>query len=265
LRFLEIPLDQVIVEDRLREVDENKVASFAISMAQTGQITPIEVKMHPKGDSKYLLVAGAHRLAAAHVIGLPKIEAVLFEGDSDAARLREIDENLFRNELTPFDQANFLAERRVLWERLHGSIKRGGDRRSKSQVEPLIDALKKPSFFKETAKTFGLPQTVIKRALSRRAHIAPGVWEALRGTAAAANGSLLDKLSKLPLETQQEVLATATERGCDMKVAARIVTQLPPKDPRIAQFNALHLAWKCADPDVWADFLKKVKSGALKK
>ena len=258
--FLEIPLDQIIVEDRLREVDENKVASFAISMAQSGQITPIEVKPHPKSDGRYLLVAGAHRLAAAHVIGLPTIEAVLFDGNSDEARLREIDENLFRNELTPFDQANFLAERRVIWERLHGDIKRGGDRRSKNQVEPLIDALKKPSFFKETAKTFGLPTSVIKRALSRRAHISRELWQALRGTDAADNGALLDKLCRLSVEEQVEVLATVTERGCAFAEAVRVVTQAPPKDPRIAQFDALVTAWNRAEPEARADFLKFLKA-----
>ncbi|MHB1305209.1 MAG: ParB/RepB/Spo0J family partition protein [Acidiphilium sp.] len=215
--LLEIDIERIDVVDRLREVDLAQADQIALSMKEVGQITPIEVRSTSAG--RYELVSGAHRLAAAQRIGLTTISAVLFEGDDETARLREIDENLYRRELSPFDQAEFLAERRVVWERLYGAPKRGGDRRSKGQIVPLADAMRQSGFVKETAARFNLHPKTVKRALTRKAHIAPAVWSAIKGTAAAENGSLLDKLRKAEPDIQVAALELSRERGCGLDVA----------------------------------------------
>src|SRR5580658_2190212 len=93
-------------EDRLRAIDPDKVAEFAISMADVGQLTPIEVA--ERDALGHRIIYGAHRWAAAPIAGLPFIRAIIFTGTADERRLREIDENLFRSELTPYDEAAFL-------------------------------------------------------------------------------------------------------------------------------------------------------------
>lgn len=258
-RLITIKLTQIDTSGRLRDVDMDDARRLAASM-QDGeirrQITPISVRQ--VGEDQYKLTAGAHRVAAAEINGWEDIKAQIDDCDDDEAKLREIDENLYRSELSPFDQANFLAERREIWERMHGALKRGGDRRSKGQIVPLIEAMKAPGFFSETAQKFGLNEKTVKRALSRRAQIAPELWKALRNTPAANKGSLLDKIRKLPVEEQVDIADTIKERGCSVDHAVNLVTKPAPADPDIAAFDALRRAWTKASEATRRDFLKSI-------
>ncbi len=214
---LSLPISAILMNDRLRAVDVAEVDRLALSIKEVGQITPIEVRQID--ELRYSLVAGAHRLAACLRCGMQTVRAVLFEGDNNTARLREIDENLFRRELSAFDQAEFLAERRIVWEQMFGQVKRGGDRRAKAQVEPLLEALRKSGFLKDTSERLGLSRPVLKRALYRKAHMAEDVWASLRGTADAENGAFLDKLAKLDRDTQRAVVEFSKQRGCSAAAA----------------------------------------------
>ena len=118
MQICTIPLTSILVEDRLRSVDAERAAQIALSFREAGQITPIEVT--PEGaDGLHRLIAGAHRVEAARLAGMDVIQAVIFEGSDDAGRLREIDENLYRRELSDLDRAAFLAERLVIDVRVH--------------------------------------------------------------------------------------------------------------------------------------------------
>jgi ParB family chromosome partitioning protein len=252
-QVMRVSLDQIEVVGRLRDVDDAEVKKIAVSFSEVGQITPVEVVS--KNDGSYRLVAGAHRIAAAKQCGWAEIEAITFTDDLDDERLREIDENLARVELSPFDQANFLAERREIWERKYGVVKRGGDKRSKVPDDPLIEAVKRKGFFADTAERFGVNQKIIKRALTRRAHITPALWQALKATDAAKNAAMLDKVRKLNVDEQGVVLMTLQERGCTVGEAVRQVTKLPPRDPEELQFEALMAVWEKASPAVRKRFV----------
>lgn len=255
----DIALDLIDLGKRLRDVDQDKAAALALSMRERGLLSPIELREAPAG--RYKLNTGAHRFVGAQMLEWQKIRAIIVVCSDDEARLREIDENLFRNELSPFDQANFLEERRQIWERVHGAIKRGGDRRSKAQIEPLIDGIGRGgTFIKETAAKFGLPPTMVKRALTRKAQIAPKVWEVLRTTDAARNGSLLDKIRKLELEEQFAVAETIQERGCTVQQAVKIVSAPAEIDVDIRDYDALRLVWKRASPAARQQFLDFVEA-----
>lgn len=243
--ILTIPLVAIDVAGRLREIDLDEVEKLALSFKEAGQITPVEVRK--TGADIYVLVAGAHRIAAARRLGQTTIRAVLFSGDDDTARLREIDENLYRRELSPFDQAEFLEERRQVWERMHGTIRRGGDRRSKVQVAPLIEEVRRGApFVRETVQKFNLSRDTIKRAFARKAQIDATVWAAIRGTKAAENGALLDRLRKLDFETQRAVLDQSRERGCDLNVALSIMKRTDRKPVEFPLLAALERGWSKA-------------------
>ncbi len=77
---------------------------------------PIEVRAPGKSSRVYTLVAGAHWLAAVRSLGRTEIDAVVLAVDDIEARLREIDENLFRRELSALDRAVFLLKRQELYE-----------------------------------------------------------------------------------------------------------------------------------------------------
>ncbi len=259
----QVPLASIDLTGRLREIDMNAVEQLALSMKESGLITPIEVA--PIGADTYRLVAGAHRVAAAIRLGWPNINAVFFDGSADQARMREIDENLYRRELSPFDQSEFVAERREVWERLYGDVKRGGDRRSKGQIVPLRDAMRRSGFVKETATRFNLHPKAVKRALQRKAHIDQRVWQAIRGTKSAENASFLDKLSALDLETQLAVLDFAKERGCAFEVAFSTLRR-EAREPAIHPLlTAIERGWpKASEAErrLIREFIKNASNGA---
>lgn len=244
---VDIPLDAIDVVERLRDVSVAEAERIGASMLEIGQITPIAVTGPQNG--RYRLVAGAHRVEGARRVGIERLRAVVLDGSPDELRLREIDENLYRHELSAYDQAQFLDERRLVWERLYGPLKRGGDRRSKGQDVPLAEAMRRSGFVKATAQQFNLHPKAIKRALSRKAAIDPEVWSAIRGLSGAANAALLDRLRRLEYFDQQEVITRVKSRGQTLEHAVGQVwheRRRPPVEPT-PNLTAVEKAWNRAD------------------
>ncbi|SDH29625.1 ParB N-terminal domain-containing protein, partial [Roseospirillum parvum] len=191
-----VALSDVDVGDRLRAVDEAYAHLLAENIAEVGCLRqPIEVRRLTA--KTYRLIAGAHRLRAAELLGWSDIPAFVYQGSDEAARLREIDENLVRHELNPLDRAVFLAQRKEVYERLHPEAKRGGDRRSEAAADQT-DTMSVWSFSRDTAERCGLTDRTIRRAVSIATGLAPDVRRALVGTPLArAQKELLD-LARLP-------------------------------------------------------------------
>lgn len=247
-----LPVADILVGERLRMVDAEKVTQIALSLRQTGQITPIEVRPGP-GEKQYVLIAGAHRLAAAREAGMLMISASIFEGNADQVRLREIDENLYRHELNPFDQAAFLAERKDVYERLHPEAKQGGNRKG-DQTANL--AVWSKSFAADTAERLGLGERTVFRAISRHLAIEPKARGIIAGTHIAKKGSELDALGKVPRDRQAEIARFAVEKLCSIVEARRsVLNELPPARPDTG-FSALQTAFRKARATDKARFLE---------
>jgi ParB family chromosome partitioning protein len=135
--ILDLDLAAIDATGRLRKALPLRVEALAEDLDQRGLITPIEV-VGPLDDESYRLIYGAHRLAAAKLLGWAEIPAVVHAPDAFAdeaeARLREIRENLMRFELNALERAVSVAAWRDIYEAANGKVKRGGDRRKKSQV-----------------------------------------------------------------------------------------------------------------------------------
>ncbi|MDE2580110.1 MAG: ParB N-terminal domain-containing protein [Rhodospirillales bacterium] len=188
--LLVLPLDAVVIpDDRLREVDPDRAEAMAISMRERGQITPIEVE---KEGEIYKVVAGAHRVVAMRAAGFDKIAATVFEGSPDERRLREIDENLYRKELTPYDEAAFLAERLDIFRKLHGTLSKGRPKKSGASSHRFL-------FYAEVEGRFGLSVDKVKKSLARFEAFTPGQRAILRDFAATLSGAEIDALKRLPL------------------------------------------------------------------
>jgi ParB family chromosome partitioning protein len=132
--------------------------------------------------------------------GWEDIEALVFVGNADDARLREIDENLYRHELTPFDQATFLIERRAIFERRNVLTKLDISLRNGKSPRLGLD-----DFVKETKEKFNLGRSTILKALQRCGSIDRAVWNALREAPLAKSGADLDRLAGLEPDDQREV------------------------------------------------------------
>lgn len=257
-----LPLDVIDMDDRLRPVDAEKMAELRASMAEQGQLTPIEVA--PKEGGRWELVFGAHRLTAARDLALPDIAVQVFRGSADERRLREIDENLYRHELNPLDQAVFLAERRAIYERLHPETKHGRNQHTGGVAK--LATPRPRTFAEDVAARIGLSYRTVARALQRAETLHPDAIVALRGSALARKGAVLDALRDVPQAKQAAVvrllLSEAEDRPRTVAEARRVVLKeraAPPPDPlerlkgsirKLAAADRLALyEWLTEDPD----------------
>ncbi|WP_375689242.1 ParB/RepB/Spo0J family partition protein [Bartonella sp. AP57NXGY] len=127
-QFQKLALDVIVVPERIRPVDDEHAKALAQSIVREGLMNPITVRHTPNAkEGNYTLIAGAHRLRAAELLGYSDIDAVVVQADKDNAALLEVAENLFRNELSVIDRALFVQTYRELWEKKYGEIKVGGD------------------------------------------------------------------------------------------------------------------------------------------
>lgn len=258
-----IPIETIVSDDRLRQIDSDYVDFLTVSMDEVGLRTPVWVQ-EADHEGLHSLIAGAHRLEAARRLGWSDIRADVFSVDGIDARMLEIDENLFRRELTPLDRAVFLSERKELYEARHPEAKRGGDRRS-DQTDKLVSLI--PSFAEETAIKLGVDARTIFRALARAVHIAPDVQKKIATTWIAGKGAALDAIARLEPERQREVVALLLQDGGPRTVAAALMALngvAPASSASDDQYAALLKAWRRADErarDLFAAYL--VAEGAL--
>lgn len=195
-----VPLDLIDATDRLREVNEAYAEVLAHAFqGPGGQRTPIEIV---RRGERYRLVYGAHRFRAAEINGQAEIKAIVTDASDAELRLREIDENLIRHELTALDRARFLAERKRLYEALNPAAKHGGDRRSDQAANMAVW-----SFSADIADKVGLSERTIRRAVALAEALSPVVVERVRHTELASNQAALEALAKHPAERQEAAVA----------------------------------------------------------
>lgn len=239
-----IPVDQIHVGDRLRSVNPDHAALIAESFRTNGQMTPIEVRRDDEGG--FLLVAGAHRLEAAKLAGIAEISAIIVQVDEDTARLREIDENLCRRDLSELDRATFLAERKAVWTRMFPETAVFKRKKSQTNLSTI------GTFAEEVAERLGLSRRSIDRAINRHNALATDVRATLAHSRWADNGSVLDGLAKLPPEDQRKAAQALTrEEGPARNLAAAIAEFTSrPKGAAAAEaaqeYDRLINAWRKA-------------------
>jgi ParB family transcriptional regulator, chromosome partitioning protein len=253
MQIVQIAPSRVLVQDRLRAVDADYIDWLAASMDAHGLRSPIQVG-EADTDGRHRLISGAHRHAAAVQLGWETMPAVVFSGSELEAELLEIEENLVRRELSPLDQATFLAKHKAIWETLHPHTKHGGDRRRKSSRQ---DGGLKPAhalaqrFSAAAAKKLGLAERSVQRAVARYEALSPRIRERIASTWLADNGAALDDLvgraRRLTEAEQSRVLdivldpASGIRRVQDALIKLRIA---PPRRAAEAGASALRAAWE---------------------
>lgn len=254
---IKIKLADIDRSDRLRPVDRDRALLISASLNESGLDTPIKVRRAPKKSKQpYVLVIGGHRCAAAELLGWDEIDAFIVDLTADEARMQEVDENLYRAELTALDRAVFLAEKKRLYEKLHPETRHGGDRVS-DQV-PIFGNLV-PRFTDEVAERLGLGPSTIYRIL-QRANLPADIRARIAGTPIADNGSELDTLLKMePAQRHPALDLILNGKAARVAVAAkqlagvRDAAPLPEADVQLA---ALKRAWKAAGASARMQFLE---------
>jgi|FLYL01.1.fsa_nt_gi ParB family chromosome partitioning protein len=107
-RILAVPCDRITPPDhQLRaSINPDALEALAHSMAAVGLLQPI--RLAPDGD-RYRIVAGHRRFLAALRLGWKTIPAIIDSQADETALAQSLHENLFREALTPMDEARLCA------------------------------------------------------------------------------------------------------------------------------------------------------------
>ena len=97
---LRLALDEILVRENVRELDDAHVDNLAQSIALRGLLVPLIVR---PTDAGYELVAGYHRMAACRKLDLPDAPVVV--RDKEGSSADSAAENVTRKQLTPLEEA----------------------------------------------------------------------------------------------------------------------------------------------------------------
>ena len=259
-----IPLEDILVPDRLRAVDEDHALAISKSIAEHGLMNPVTVRQTPNGARAYTLVAGAHRLRGIELLQRDKVDAIVVKADANEAVLLEIAENLFRNDLSVMDRAVFVQTYRDVWEKTRGSINPKGGRPKNGIKLIQYSASPVDLIAQETANGFsvacadrlGMSVPSIKR-LNRIAQNLPReVRSVISGTTIADNQSQLLRLAKLDPEKRAKAHIAIREAKGDFGAAINLLEPPARKpDPELQILSRLIDAWERAKPATRKKFL----------
>ena len=155
LRVKEIPIKDIIVQDRARE-DLGSLTSLKKSIQKTGLINPITVAVTDEG---YKLLAGGRRLAAVKELGWDKIPAVVLnQNDEMEHKIIELHENLLRKNFSWQEEVKLKQQIHHLYVERHGLKQSPSDKEGWS--------------IRETAKILGESPTTVSKDL-RLAELMP--------------------------------------------------------------------------------------------
>ena len=172
---------------RLRSPDENKIKEISESIRTVGLLHPITI------DTDNYLICGFHRWSAYKLLEYETIPCIISDTSDLMNRLKEIMENLARNEIDEIEISAHIVERERILEKLGVRMKRGGNQYSKGLVTTT-----------ELAEQMGMSNKIyrIKRSID---NLHPEVKDALVGTEWARNMSNMYKLSKESDDIQLKV------------------------------------------------------------
>jgi ParB family chromosome partitioning protein len=221
------PLAAIDATGRLRPVDEAHAQLIAASMSEGCLIQPVVVRADASGNGLKLVVGG-HRLRGAAILGWDEIPAIMLEATDDEARQIEIDENLARKELTALERAEFLAERKRVYETLHPEVANGKAKKPKTEKAKVANLATFARFSKDAAKSTGLGERTIQRACELAGKLAPEAIALIRGTKVADNQAQLQALAELEPEQQKTVAGLIAAKAAGNIAKARIVAGFVP-------------------------------------
>ncbi|WP_353429456.1 ParB/RepB/Spo0J family partition protein [Paracoccus denitrificans] len=241
--------DLIELGHRLRPISVAGVATLVASLREIGQMTnPIVVRqLRRNGETRWVVLDGAHRLAAAEELGWNDVPVRVFECTDDQARIMEIDGNLSGAELNPLDTAVFLATRKAVYERLHPETKAGvaGGLARQGLATDMM------SFAAVTAEKFGLSTRHVERLVFAGSRLGPDEIAKLRAAPRQVTLKDLQDIAKIKVAPDRYGVVDALAEGRAKNAAAAFKALQAPaeaaeKNPADEQFLALKKAWERA-------------------
>lgn len=247
--------DIFIPPDRLRALDEGKAQLLAASIAEHGVFQPLAVYRSSAAESPYTLIFGLHRHRAAQIAGLDEVPVIVrTKTEADAL---EIAENLFRNDLTTMERADFVAA----WFEANG-VKRG----RKSKAPTLAQLFPDRDLSSRAAEELGFSGRKAQRLCQIGRKLHPELKAMLRETPHAQNQVLLLKLASMP-EAKQAGIVAGMGMGADLlEVLALEKTAESKPDKRTQALKRFVDAWNTMDGETKREALDLINQpGAASK
>ncbi|MCK5111823.1 MAG: ParB N-terminal domain-containing protein [Arcobacteraceae bacterium] len=158
-KVIDLKISNIIIKDRLRDIDKRIIDDLSNSIKTSGLINPITV------NQDNILISGFHRYTAVKKLGLDTIRCNVVDiTNDDEMKLIEIDENLMRVELHYLDKAQQLVIRKEIYEKLHPSTALGAAGRGRAKE--ITNGEKVDSFAKDLSKKTNMGETSIYNLIS---------------------------------------------------------------------------------------------------
>jgi N6-adenosine-specific RNA methylase IME4 len=202
------------------------VEDLAASIAEVGLLNPITVTPNLR------LVAGYHRLTACQALGWKEVPAVILSLTEVDAELAELDENMFRANLTVLERAESLKRRKELYEAKHPQSRRGA-RPGRAGGGKVAKSESIASFASDAAVKGGVSGRTVQQEVQIAERLHPDVKGTIRGLPLADSKVELLRLARMAPETQRRV-AEAVAGGM-----AKGVAEAARKLARAAQEDAI--------------------------
>ena len=259
--YKQIALADIFVPDRLRGVEEDHALAIQASIVEHGLLNPITVRATPnrkKGAQPYTLVAGAHRHRAIELLEEAQIDCLVVEGDALEAQLIEVEENVFRNDLSALDRAVFIQSYRDIYEQQNDKVRRGNPNFSNSaNLAELMEQEAANGFSRHVSERLGFSARSVERANQIARNIPKDMRDRLRGTPVADNQSQLLKLAQLPPAKRRRAAKVFDEAGGDIARTFELLADEPAAkpSPEAQLLSRLIDAWDRADRKTRKQFL----------
>jgi len=181
----EVPIDQVVPDPKQPRQDwrhddgEQRLDELAASIGEFGLLQPLLVREEgalEDGRTRYVIIAGGRRRAAAERAGRDTISIVVRGDESERVRVLQLVENLQRQDLAPLDEARAYQELlaidhlspQALADRLHISGQKVRDRLRLLADQVLADAVERRQISATAARDImTLPDDEIARFRDR--------------------------------------------------------------------------------------------------
>lgn len=217
MRVESVFIDEINIGERRRE-DYGDLEGLANSIAKFGLLQPIVI------DAGMNLVAGGRRVAAFQKLGRPEIDARFYsELTEDERRELELEENLQRKDLTPFEASRQLvtkAEKVAPIISVTMTEKKSGETRGrKSQHQAPRE---------DIANAVGVSEATLRRA---EEHVEAVIKYPELSVVPTQKGAIetAKKLDKMPARERDAALSRIATEG---KQAAKDITRKPSPSKR---------------------------------
>jgi ParB family chromosome partitioning protein len=253
VRPVRLAISDIRIGERLRRLNDAKVAMLESSMGEIGLQTPITVAADEAGG--WRLVAGLHRLEATRRLGQSDIACFVIDRSAPAARLWEIDENLVRSELTQLERDQHLLRRKQIFDEwVVGETGR---------IAPGLGGRGNKGFATDTEEKTGIAKRRVNESVRRATLISDEVQHVVSRMPAADVRVELDVLASLDHEQQKQALEKV-ERGeaVNFRAARGQLRGDRESDDTQRHLKELRSAWRNAGAEAKARFLRWLQQTA---